>query len=249
MQTTAHRNAMYIRVFPKGFPLTCSESGEVHSLPWEVHAYFDPSLPEVLASSRAAPPQSEDVLELDDGQEPWSRLYSGAVAGIPVRVLADTGAYVGNLMSSGLAQRCGLSMTPRESTTTLKMGNDSESQVIGMCVAKLQVQGYYETTEFLVKLLAGEFDIVLGNHFLRKRHALMDLEHNTMRVRKGNVTYLLHSLASTGNVDCSFVDGGSYTEVPRPKGPILCSAKLAARDKIAKCRSFYVLVSASEKAK
>jgi hypothetical protein len=231
-----------IKAYPRGSKICCSTAGTLFGLPWHVDAFYDPPAPAVLASTRAMPSGMEVAIDLDDQDEPWSQLYSGSAAGCPVRILADTGGYVKLLMDTGFAQRCGLHITAAPAMT-IKMGNGTESSVVGTCVAELQIQGYRESLQFLVTPLHSDFDVILGNHFLRKRFVQMDLAGNSMRLRKGNVTYVLHSIASSGSVDASHADGDARYHVPRPQGPLLCSAKAALKYVKAKCRSFYVVVS------
>ena len=231
-----------IKAYPRGSKICCSTAGTLFGLPWHVDAFYDPPAPAVLASTRAMPSDMEVAIDLDDQDEPWSQLYSGSAAGCPVRILADTGGYVQLLMDTGFAQRCGLHVTAAPAMT-IKMGNGTESSVVGTCVADLQIQGYRESLQFLVTPLHSDFDVILGNHFLRKRFVQMDLAGNFMRLRKGNVTHVLYSMASSGSVDASYADGGAQYHVPRPQGPLLCSAKAALKYVKTKCRSFYVVVS------
>lgn len=89
----------------------------------------------------------------------------------------------------------------------LKMGNGTESQVLGTYVADLHIQGFRETLRFIVTPLDSEFDVILGQHYLRRRGCHMDLENNCMTLRKGNVTHKLYNVASSGCVNASYADG------------------------------------------
>jgi hypothetical protein len=231
-----------IKAYPRGSKICCSTAGVLFELPWHVDAFCDPPAPAVLASMRAMPSDMEVAIDLDDQDELWSQLYSGFAAGCPVRILADTGGYVKLLMDTGFAQRCGLQIKDAPALT-IKMGNGTESSVIGTCVAELHIQGYRESLQFLVTPLHSDFDVILGNHFLRKRFVQMDLAGNSMRLRKGNVTHVLHSIASSGSVDAYHAHGDAQSHVPRPEGPLLCSAKAASKYVKVQCRSFYVVVS------
>ncbi len=226
-----------MKVLPKGTPFCLTREGNPCSLPYNAVAYLDPVIP-TAASLRAVAVDAQDA-SMQDASEPWSQLYAGCLAGCQVRVLADTGCYAGNLLDSSMARRLGLAVQRPQQHQRVRLADNSIVPLEGTCVAKLRIGQFCEELTFLVMPLGSEFDVVLGNSYLRKRNVFMDLQGNCMQLSKANKIYLFQSIASSGEVDCC----EEQRQIPLPKGSFVCSATAVKRDMRDGCRSFVVMVS------
>ena len=226
-----------MRVLPRGTRFCLSRKEYPCSLPWNAVAYLDPVIL-AAASLRAVAAGAQDA-SVRELSEPWSQLYAGRLAGCQVRVLADTGCYAGNLLDASMARRLGLVVQRSREQQCLVLADNSVVHMEGTCTAKLRLGQFCEDMTFLVMSLGSEFDIVLGNSYLRKRRVIMDLQGNCMQLTKRNRVYLFLSIASSGQVDCC----EEQKQVSLPKGSCVCSATAVKRDMRDGCRSFVVIFS------
>ncbi|KAI8468977.1 MAG: hypothetical protein J3K34DRAFT_386076, partial [Monoraphidium minutum] len=190
-----------LKQYPRGYHLfeapsprpgeSAAESAVRHKLgatPWPVQLWYDPPRAAVRCNSLSA--------------AGLTMLFSGMAGSASARVLVDTGASA-SFVSAAFARRHNLRWSGAGSTVSL--GDDRSLPVLGRCSPKIFVQGYSQRVSLHVAELGQQFDIVLGDSWLRERRAQLDFGTRRLTVRKGSRRITLSCPAPNGS-------GGSDAE-------------------------------------
>ena len=160
--------------------------------PFSVSVYWDPVQPASAtgifsghygAASSAentgnAAPAALDML--------FAGKVSGGKANIAVsdaHILVDSGA-TAPFMSPGFAARLGLRLKRCNDFVTLADG--SRAPVLGTATAKLVLGPFASRVKFLVAPLSQQFDVILGNSWLRHHKAVINYKDTSLALSKGN---------------------------------------------------------------
>jgi hypothetical protein len=110
--------------------------------------------------------------------------FRGAMAGVPVKVLADTGADT-CFISAAFAHQHNLKVTPKKETVTL--GNNLEANISGEYTGKIFLSGSCcgQVTFKVIDTLLTPFEVILGSDWMARWKVRMDFQDRTMLVRRG----------------------------------------------------------------
>ena len=121
------------------------------------------------------------ILRLDN---PDSKLMllAGSVAGVPMKILVDSGAS-SNFIDSQLVHDTLLTTTAQPVPVSIQLANGQvqDSHEI-LQQARLHIGTYKDTETFHVTSLPG-YDAILGKEWLHRINPIPDWPHNTLRFR------------------------------------------------------------------
>jgi len=164
----------YKRRLLKGMQLIMQTS--LRGVMW--HVYYDSAAPQLLAA-RACRTDSSLLMS-----------FQCIASGIPACVLVDTGAsdaYV----SSAFVERCGFRVEPSQATIT--MADGTVTTVMGTCHIRMRLGQYNSLLRFYVAELSDDWDLILGQSWLRPHSAVIDYSSNTITFWKARKRYKLTS--------------------------------------------------------
>ncbi len=162
--------------------------------PFSVSVYWDPVVPRQAPTTSVNRPAcaSSSRAQHEDAQPALDMLFKGTVSGATAQVaiegdgasvMVDSGA-TGPFMTPSYAARNGISVKPV--TDTLTLADGSTVPIQGSCTAKLTIGPFTSKVKFLVTPLASDFDVILGNSWLRHHQAVIDYKSGSLTVRKGS---------------------------------------------------------------
>jgi hypothetical protein len=99
-------------------------------------------------------------------------VHTGRLAGQPVRVLFDTGASR-SFVTANLAQRCGLALHDGDACRVVLADGSAAYGVKHTNTCKLQLGSHTYSADLLAVPLCAAFDMVLGQDWLAKHHAVL----------------------------------------------------------------------------
>lgn len=153
--------------------------------------------------------------------------FDGLIAGMPSTILLDSGAS-DNFLSSTMVSKLGLVVKGEPAQLTL--GNGSKVQLHGKVLVHVKMQAYQDKIPCFVTDLAPGTHMVLGETWLNARSALLDYEHQTCTLKKGNKRITLVHMEQTKTKNA----------------PILLSSLQVARSIRQGCSLFHVQVENCE---
>jgi len=193
------RNMRLLHTWPKGTvlfqgpdPAGDSARRTLPPCPFSVSVYWDPVVPRPSKAATATTPAcASGTAQPVDAQPALDMLFKGTVSGSratvaltsDAHVLVDSGA-TAPFMSPSFAARIGIRVTPV--TDSLILADGSSVPIQGSCVAKLAIGPFATKVKFLVAPLASDFDVILGNSWLRHHQAVINYKHASLTVYKGN---------------------------------------------------------------
>ena len=197
-----------IKDFPKGYPLYVNGKHTPVLLQVPMVALYDPPGPELEPEPEPAAASTDEQQNAGDplGIESWTHLYAGHVAGIPVKVLLDSGAYSQCLLDERVAEEHGLTAKP--GAYAVKLPNGKDAHVIGTCTATLKIGSFYETIRFHVMGLSDQFDVILGDHWLKAHKAIMNWNERSCILYRGHKKFKIDHM---GRITKQFDAGVSQT--------------------------------------
>ena len=113
----------------------------------------------------------------------------GKVAGVPASILLDTGAS-DIFVSTKFAKQLGIKARP--SYATINLANGTAIQVKGTCNLQLKLDAYCDQLTFYVIDLSTDFDIILGNSWLKPLGAKLDLGVENVTINKSGRQFTIH---------------------------------------------------------
>lgn len=171
--------------FRNGIP----KIGEGNSrLPWDLEIWYDSPSPMQCFTNA----ESGKTLDMQ---------FPCTLAGLKSEVLVDSGASH-CFVDSTFAKAQGLQITP--DTGTVACGGKRTACISGFVLADVNLGDYTGMVKFLVMdLPAGDFQLILGNTWLRASCAHMDYENKSLIFRAGDTYHTLNCR--------SHDSGGSYS--------------------------------------
>jgi hypothetical protein len=107
----------------------------------------------------------------------------GQAGHVPANICFDSGAN-SVFVSQAFVERSGFSTKPCNSKQ-LTVANGQTSAITGMCELHLKIQSYQGKVQGFVTPLAGPYDIILGESWLKQQQAALDYGDKTITIRKG----------------------------------------------------------------
>jgi predicted aspartyl protease len=143
---------------------------------WQVEVYYDPPATE--------PEQA--VL----GSQSLTMLFNASLSDVPVDTLIDSGANPYALLSLNKAKALNLPISPLQTKQQAKLPNGDCVDMVGQCTAKFCI-GSYRTKLTCQVLDIDDFDfqLILGDRWLKHHKALLNYEHNTCSIRVDERTF------------------------------------------------------------
>jgi len=120
---------------------------------------------------------------------PCSLAGSHGTVAISGSTLFDTGCSTMALLSHRAAKRLGLTLQPSDSSFQLADGTTAQAK--GQVTLSVKIQTHTFRVRALVIDMHDDFDLVLGQQWLRKHHAIVNYSHNIITLRKGTRTIQL----------------------------------------------------------
>ena len=142
------------------------------------HVYYDGPVPQLTVT--AACSSDSDLL----------MSFRCIASGTPASLLVGTGAsdaYV----SIAFVQRCGFYVQPSQATITLADG--TVTHVTGTCTVWLRLGQYSDLIRFHVADLSCDWDLILGQSWLKPHCAVIDYSSDTITFWKAQQQYKLES--------------------------------------------------------
>jgi hypothetical protein len=129
------------------------------------------------------PPDSLSLSVVHNGAVQTSMLFKGQVSGQPGRIALDTQA-THCFISRIFVQQLGLHTSPG-AQVDVTLGTGSHARVYGSCSVKFRIGPLIDSTHCYVIDLAPEFDLILGDKYLRARDAVINYKVPQCIVHKG----------------------------------------------------------------
>ena len=199
-QHHALQSMKIVAQFPKGYHLYVDAQGhKVKGLPGKAIVLYDPP---VLAVSSS--PLKKQL----------AMLYKCKVSNAKALCLLDTGAQGSHFISEAFCHRNGLKITPT-AASSITMADNSVVSVLGTTQAHVHLQHYHAKLTFLVIPLSHQFDIILGDEWLKTHKAVIDMAHAKCTLVHKGIDIVLQGQSSNPS-----------TGVPSPDPPILSAMQL-----------------------
>ena len=147
--------------------------------------------------------------------------FMGSLDGVRARVLLDTGAG-GTFISQVFAKRSNIAVVPSEECSAATTVNDSPVQVIGMAIVHLDLQVLHCTICCLVADLGTDWDLIVGEPWLKQHHVVLSYDKQDAVVTKGSQSITLRC----GTFDGVDVDPNDPTAAAVGNVPVLSSVQM-----------------------
>ncbi len=128
--------------------------------------------------------------------------FMGSLSEACARVLLDTGAG-GTFLSQAFAKRSNIAVVPSEGYSAATSANGSAVQVFGMAIVHRDLQGLHYTVRCLVADLGNDWDLIIGEPWLKQHHVVLSYDKLDAVVIKGSQIITLRCGTSDG-VDVGF---------------------------------------------
>ena len=140
--------------------------------PWDTFVFWDGPAPRMSAASTALP--SKPGLAM---------LFDAQCRGMSCTVLADTGASGYGFISM---QFCINNNIPDSTMKgTVQSFTDKQESAAGEVQVRVKIGAYSKKVTLVGVDMSKEFDIIMGERWLKDEHALLDMQKNCMVLRKG----------------------------------------------------------------
>ncbi len=158
----------------------------------DYHVYYDGPTPQLYAANA----NRSDTDRSDTGM---LMSFHCTASGTPASLLVDTGAshaYV----STAFVQRCGFSVEP--STADITLADGTVATCSGTCCVRLRLGRYNDFVKFYVADLSCQWDLILGQSWLKPHCAVIDYSSDSISFWKAQRQYKLKSstVTRTANV-------------------------------------------------
>eukprot|EP00775_Hariotina_reticulata_P004793 gene4792-biopygen6544 len=119
--------------------------------------------------------------------------FKGAISGHKGRLKIDAGASH-CFISAAFVKRIGLAVTPCVRSVALADG--MSVRVIGVCTARIQLGTFADVVSFNVIQLSDEYDVLLGEQWLKRRQVLLDFERGTLTIKRPKGSLIVQGTSS-----------------------------------------------------
>jgi hypothetical protein len=197
-----------LQVYPKGTVLFRQQLDDnsivvMPPCPYEVSIYWDKPRPSIgaLLNQGHGPPAAASKLAAADASQHTNDLdmlltgtISGSRADVHIsdgKLLADTGA-TGPFMSPACAARISARVATSPSASTyITLADGTTILSHGTCKATISFGAFRAKTTFIVAPLSTQYDVILGNSWLRQHRAIIDYGNGALTLHKGKRKFVI----------------------------------------------------------
>ena len=177
------RGMQLLHEFPRGTVLYSAPAADgsrktLPGLPWPAQVFYDP--PKPLLGSLA--------------HGGLAMQFAGVVSGQPAQLLFDTGAS-DCFVSASFVRSASIAVQPLQRQATLADG--TTIPIVGCARLRVKVQGLNDQVMCLVTGMSAQFDVVLGESWLRKHSAVLSMADSTCSLRRGHKLFVLKQPAAS----------------------------------------------------
>lgn len=198
--------------YPVGYCLFTQPSSNgkrraMPGIPWPVEFFYDPPAPHAgdppsqddvnggsaaAAAVRVPTTAGEDVELFTTGR--CTMKFAAQVSGQSATVLMDTGCEGSAFISHAFCASHGIAVRPSGDAVSVKMANGHTNSVVGYCTVRVRIQGYAAVVTCGVMHLTAGADLILGDPWLVKHKAYLDLVDGTCVMRRPTSRLVLRSV-------------------------------------------------------
>ena len=172
------------------------------------------------------PPWAQlDACTVQNSADSLAMCFNGTVSNASAQILLDTGAQ-GAFCSTHFAQRAGILQKLQPGPPTVAHGVSGPVKIIGEVRIRLSIQGFSAVTTLSVADLGNQWDVILGDPWLRQHKVSLNYgDPPDAVVRKGHRKIILRHGSSDG-IDADVSAASQFMSGSGPPVPVLSAVQM-----------------------